>query len=428
MVPPIVDGVQDGRAVNMGMAARRAPEGEWRGGWPVVAAAMLASGLGPGLYQNLSSLFVPGLEHDLGWSRGAIATAAGVGMLSALAAPAIGRAADRVGVRRVVATSMLVLALGYLWLASVSGALWHYTIGVSLVVVALPGTGSLSFGKLIAARFDRHRGMALALGTSGLAVMTIVVAPVLGLLIDARGWRAALILLGIATVAVALPSILLAIRDAPLAEASDEASDADPAPPPGGVTAAEARRDTRFWLLIASAVLINFATTGLVTQMVPIGIERGLPPGQAALLLTGFGVSAVAGRLLVGALVDRLPPFPVAAAIALVSGAAFLLLAWGPGGLAPLMGIVFLCGLMNGAENDLLPFLAARLFGLRAYAEIYGTAMPIALAGSAIGIVGFGRLHDAGGGYALPLAAGSGALFLAATCFLLLMRVRARKG
>ncbi|MEH3047368.1 MFS transporter [Sphingomonas adhaesiva] len=401
--------------------------GEWRRGWPIVAAAMLGSGLGPGLYQNLSSLFVPGLEHDLGWTRGEIATAAGVGMIGALAAPAVGRAADRLGVRPVVIASMLVLALGYLWLASVDRALWHYTVGVLLVVAALPGTSSLSFGKLIAARFVAHRGMALALGTSGLATMTIVVAPLLGLVIDRYGWRTALLALAITTVAVALPPILIAIRDAPLATSAPRA-DAAPAAELPGLTAPQARRDARFWLLILSALLINFATTGLVTQMVPIGIERGLPAGEAALLLTGFGVSAIAGRLLVGVLIDRLRPFPVAAAIAIVSALAFLLLAWGPGGLGALLTIVFLCGLMNGAENDLLPFLAARLFGLRAFAEIYGSAMPIALSGSAIGIVGFGRLHDWTGSYAAALVTGSVALALAATCFLLLTKVRAAGG
>lgn len=398
--------------------------GEWRGGWPLVAAAMIGSGLGPGLYQNLSSLFVPELERDLGWSRGDIATAGGMGMLGALAAPAIGRAADRLGVRPVVIASMLVLALGYCWLAAVSGALWHYTAGVMLIVLALPGTSSLSFGKLIAARFVRHRGMALAFGTSGLAVMTVVVAPLLGLVIHGWGWRIALLLMAVASIAVALPPIMLAIRDAPLARAPRTASD----PAATGMTAAEARRDPRFWLLIVSSILINFATTGLVTQMVPIGIERGLSAAEAALLLTGFGISAIAGRLLVGVLVDRLRPFPVAAGIAIVSAGAFFLLAGGPSGLAAMMVVVFLCGLMNGAENDLLPFLAARLFGLRAFAEIYGTAIPIALAGSAIGIVGFGRLHDATGSYAVALVVGGVALALAAVCFLLLRRVRTAKG
>ncbi|MDR6789993.1 putative MFS family arabinose efflux permease [Sphingomonas sp. BE138] len=390
---------------------------EWRNGWPVVAAAMLGAGLGPGLYQNLSSLFTPGLEATFGWSRGDIATGAGLAFGAAVFAPLIGRIADRIGVRPVIFVSMLVLGAAYLWLAAMGlhggRAIWRYQLGVVLLVLTLPGTSSLAYGKLIAARFVRGRGLALALGTSGLAAVTIVAAPLLGAVIAQHGWRGGFVALAAGSVLLALPAILLCLRAAP-----------PPAPVAAaaatGSSAAAARRDRRFWIMVASAWLINAATTGFVTQLVPIGLELGLRPAQAALLLASFAASAIAGRLAVGWLIDRLRPQPVAAAFAIASAAAFVALAFAPGGLAAALVLVFLAGLMNGAENDLLPFFAARLFGLRAYAEIYGTAMPIALSGTALGIIGFGRLHDLTGGYSTALTLGCGALLLAATCFLIL--------
>ena len=45
--------------------------------------------------------------------------------------------------------------------------------------------------------------------------------------------------------------------------------------------------------------------------------------------------------------------------------------------------------------------------------------MPVALLGSGLGIVGFGRLHDVFGSYAVPLAVGAAALAGAGVCFLL---------
>ena len=48
------------------MSGERADE--WRRGWPAVAACAIGIGTGPGLFQNLSSLFLPGLEEDFGWS------------------------------------------------------------------------------------------------------------------------------------------------------------------------------------------------------------------------------------------------------------------------------------------------------------------------------------------------------------------------
>ena len=65
----------------------RAEPSEWRRGWPLVAAGMIGIGTGPGLFQNISSLFTPGMMNEFGWTRGEIATAAGLGLAGALAVP-----------------------------------------------------------------------------------------------------------------------------------------------------------------------------------------------------------------------------------------------------------------------------------------------------------------------------------------------------
>ncbi len=75
---------------------------------------------------------------------------------------------------------------------------------------------------------------------------------------------------------------------------------------------------------------------------------------------------------------------------------------------------MFFAGLMNGAEQDLLPYLVSRLFGLRAYGEIFGSLFMLSLFGTAIGIVGFGRLHDATDGYQVALLAAGIAMVVAA--------------
>ncbi len=383
----------------------------------MVVAAILGAGFGPGLYQNLSSLFTPGLEAEFGWTRGQISTAAGLALIGALIAPLVGRVADRVGVRPVIVASSAVLAAGYLLLAGVGAAIWQYQACIVLLVLAVPGTSSLVYGKMIALRFRQHRGTALAIATSGLAVTTIVAAPALGWVIDGWGWRRGFVALAVAS-AAALPFILLVIRRSSTLAQPTIVEDGTPPVLVEGMTAAEARRDPRFRRVVAAAMLVNLATTGLVTQIVPLGRELGLSSAQAAVLLTSFGVSAIVGRLLIGALVDRYPPQPAAAAFALVSALAFVGLAWGSSHVAVVLVLVFLAGLMNGAENDLLPYLAARLFGLRAYGEIYGSAMPLTLVGTAIGIIGFGRLHDAFGDYDAALIVGAVALLGAGACFL----------
>lgn len=393
---------------------------EWRRGWPLVLAAVLGIGFGPGLFQNLSSLFLAGTTQEFGWSRGEVATAAAVGLLGGLVAPFLGRLADRVGIRPVIVGAMLLLGGAYVALSRQSGSLVEYQMLVALLAFSVPGTSSVVYGKLIGACFMRHRGLALAFATSGLSVTTLAMPPLVGAVIATQGWRAGFLVLAAATALVALPAILFLIRHVPRTPSARAADDPAAAAPVEGVTGAEARRDPRFWLLAVGVAMVNLASVGLVTQLVPLGVERGLGAGQAALLLTSYGLSQVAGRLGIGVLVDRIAPQGVAAAVALVSAAGFALLLIPAPGFALAMALVFLAGLMNGADNDLLPFLTARLFGLRSYGEIYGSILPVALAGTAAGIVAFGRLHDAFGRYDPALVVAAAALAVSALCFFLL--------
>ena len=190
--------------------------------------------------------------------------------------------------------------------------------------------------------------------------------------------------------------------------------------PVEGMIGAETRRDGRYWRLAATGALINIASVGLVTSLVPFGTDRGLNLADAAWLVTAFAASQVVGRLVMGVLVDRLPPQATAAGFAALSALAFVALQLPAPGFALLLLLVFAAGLMNGAEHDLLPFMVARLFGLRAYGEVYGLLIMVALFGTAIGVVGFGRLHDATGSYTAALAMAAVSLGLAAVLFLTL--------
>jgi MFS family permease len=110
------------------------------------------AGVGAGLYQNLSSLFMPGLQEVTGASRGEIGASAALGLLGALAAPFIGRLADRVGVVLVIVVSALVLGATHLWLSLLSGGLWQFQLGVALLALSAPGMSAMVYGRLVATR------------------------------------------------------------------------------------------------------------------------------------------------------------------------------------------------------------------------------------------------------------------------------------
>ncbi|QNE31611.1 MFS transporter [Sphingomonas sp. NBWT7] len=399
---------------------RPAAAGEWARGWPVVAAAMIGIGFGPGLFQNLSSLFVVGPIAEFGWSRGDIATSAGLGLLGGLLVPFLGRLVDRWGARLMIVLGMSLLALVYAGLSAMSGPLWQYQALVFGLALAVPGTSAIVYGKLIALRFEKHRGMALGIATSGISITSLALAPVLGLVITSYGWRIGFLTLCAIVGAAALPAVLLLLRGVPAGPTRPDPDDARAAIPVEGMTGAETRRDGRYWRLGLCGALINVASVGLVTSLVPFGVDRGLSAAEAALLVTSFAASQVIGRLVMGALVDRFPPRVTAAVFAAISCLAFVALQLPQPGLALLLTLVFFAGLMNGAEHDLLPFLTARLFGIRAYGEVYGLLIMISLIGTASGITAFGRLHDATGGYDVALVVAAVALGMTALLFLTL--------
>ncbi|MCD2315257.1 MFS transporter [Sphingomonas sp. IC-11] len=390
--------------------------GEWHRGWPVVAAAMIGIGTGPGLFQNLSSLFIVGPIEEFGWSRGDIATAAGLGLLGGLAAPFLGRLADRIGARAIILLAMVLLGLVYAGMASLSGPLWQYQLLIFGLALTVPGTSAIVYGKLISQRFHAHRGIALGIATSGISLSSLALAPVLGAVITAYGWRIGFLALGAVVCGLALPAVLMLLQGEPGQMVRPDPNGASPIVVEG-MTGAEARRDSRYWRLALTAALINVASVGLVTSLVPFGMDRGFGATEAALLVTSFAASQVVGRLVMGAMVDRFRPQLTAAAFALVSALAFVVLQTPTPGLPLLVAAVFFAGLMNGAEHDLLPFLAARLFGLRAYGEVYGLLVMISLFGTAIGVTAFGRLHDATGDYSAALTMAAVALGGAAMLF-----------
>ncbi|QGN55932.1 MFS transporter [Novosphingobium sp. Gsoil 351] len=379
---------------------------EWRRGWSVVLGSAGMAGVGAGLYQNLSSLFMPGLQEVTGASRGAIGASAALGLLGALAAPFIGRLADRIGAVPVIVASALSLAVTHLWLSLLSGGLWQFQIAVALLAVSAPGMSALVYGRLVATRFDRHRGLALAFATSGLSLTTVLLPGLFGWIIATWGFRAGYELLAVLAVAIGIPAGLYASRQA-------------------GAIVRPARRQRSgkppswtnllFWRIAGATMLINIGTVGMVTSLALIGVERGFGLPAAGLLLSAYGASQIAGRIVMGALIDRFAANRIAAAFGLASTAGFMGMQWGVDALPFMLAAVFVAGLLNGAEYDLVPFLVSRLFPIENYSEVFGRLYLFSLLSGGIGLAGFNLLHDWTGAYAAPLGVATVCMLLAAT-------------
>ena len=379
---------------------------EWRRGWPVVLGSAGMAGVGAGLYQNLSSLFMPGLQQVTGASRGEIGASAALGLLGALAAPFIGRLADRIGAVPVIVVSALGVAATHFWLSLMTGGLWQFQLGVALLALSAPGMSALVYGRLVAKRFDRHRGLALAFATSGLSVTTVLLPAAVGWIIATWGFRAGYDLLAALAVLIGIPAGLYACRSAGAIERPVRHEKT--IKPPSWWNAL-------FWRIAGATMLINIGTVGMVTSLALIGAERGFGLAAAGLLLSAYGASQIVGRIVMGALIDKFPANRIAAVFGFVSTVGFVGMQWGVDALPFMLAAVFVAGLLNGAEYDLVPFLVSRLFPIEIFSELFGRLYLFSLLSGGIGLAGFGLLHDWTGSYAAPLGIGTVCMLLAAT-------------
>ena len=388
------------------MTEQVARASEWRSGWPVVFGSAAMAGVGAGLYQNLSSLFLPGLQAVTGASRGEIGASAALGLLGALAAPFIGRLADRIGVVPVIVVSALGLAATYIWLSLMSGGLWQFQIGVAFLALTAPGMSAMIYGRLVAQRFDRHRGLALAFATSGLSLTTVLLPAAIGWTIESWGLAAAYYVLATLAVVVGIPAGLYATKKA--GALKRPARTERIGKPPSWT-------DLLFWRICGATMLINVGTVGMVTSLALIGGERGLGLAAAGLLLSSYGASQIVGRITMGALIDRYPANRIAAAFGMISTAGFVGMMWGIDGLPFMLAAVFVAGLLNGAEFDLLPFLVSRLFPMETFSELFGRLILFSILSGGIGLAGFNLLRDWTGSYTAPLGIAAVCMMLAAT-------------
>lgn len=409
-----------------------ADRAEWQSGWRIVVGVGIGMGTGIALYLMVSSLFVTRITDEFGWSRGDLSLAAAVGYIAgALSLAVIGRLLDRHGYRRVVLVCVPGLALVYLGAASIEGS---FTIYVLLMVVAGifgTGTGALSYTRPLIAAFDRQRGLALGVAASGISVTAIAMPPLLAYVIGAHGWRAGFIAMAIITLGIGLPLALWFIGrvknerrvDTETLTLSElpEASEAERRAP--SIPLRQAMRGKQFWLLVVALVAINIPGSGIVGQLAPLLSDQGLSDTATGLALSVYALGLMAGRLITGFALDRVPVARVAAAMTGVPAIGALILLVPEPHVAVALVAVALIGLQQGSELDLLAYFISRNFGFGHYSSIFGAIATAGALSTASGIVLFGQVHDATGAYTIALMVGAFAFLVGAVAFYATSRV-----
>jgi sugar phosphate permease len=282
----------------------------------VIAGLSLLVLVGSAGFRSAPGLMMTAWNSQFGWSHGIIGVAVSVNLtLYGLTAPFAAALMDRFGVRLVTVGALLTISVGS-GLTVLMTRPWQLILCWGVLVGLGSGSMAGAFATTVTGRwFQARQGLVTGVLTAAGAAGNLVFLPVLSWLVQAHGWRAAVVVVSLCATAVSVP-VLLLMRERP----SDVgllpygAAPGDPVPPATSGRAVartlrvlrEAARTRAFWLLAGSFAVCGATTVGLVgTHFITAAHDHGMPETTAAGLLALIGLFDVAGTVASGWLTDR---------------------------------------------------------------------------------------------------------------------------
>jgi len=377
-----------------------------------------------GLNLSAGQFFAPlGAEH--GWPLSTLSLAVAVNMLVwGILQPFMGRLVDRLGPRRVIAASVVLMGTAFL-LSTTIDARWEFFLyyGV-LTAVGFAGCGSMANAVLVSRWYRRHRATMLARSSMGINVGQLVLLPLAGWLIYRGGAELAFAVLGILMVVIVAPLVVWGVRDDP-SEVGQQ-PDGEPTTPSAATasaTLAEALRSSDFW-----SATLGFVTCGyslyMVTMHLPaFAVDLGGNQALGGQLLGIAAAASAAAMGYLGQLAPRLGKKPLLVGLYLLRGGALALLA-----MATSIWQLYVFAVIYGAASmPIIPLktgLIGDRFGAAGLGAIMGSAWFAHQLMAALGVYMGGWARELTGSYGPAFASAAVLLGIGAIATLLVRERR----
>jgi MFS family permease len=381
----------------------------------IAAICFSIQALGVGAYIAFGVFFNP-LMEAFGWSRAAISGASSTAFLCmGIFGVIVGRLNDRFGPRRLMSVAALLLGLGCVLMARLT-TLWQlylfygiiFGMGLSAIdVIALT---------TIARWFSQRRGLMTGIVKVGTGAGQFAIPLVASALILFYGWRWAITIIGIgvAVILVLMAQLLRRDPDAPgfkIRAATAGGPLAAPLAEPG-LTLSRVFRTVQLWTICTVNLLLVFCLMIVMLHIVPHARDSGIPPIQAAGVLSTIGAVSMLGRFASGLVIDRWGS-------KIVMVICFILL------LSDLVWLQFthrlwmfylfaaLYGIAHGGFFTAISPLVAEWFGIRFHGTLLGIVVFSGTVGGAAGPLLAGHLFDLSGSYQLTFRIVTAVAFVA---------------
>jgi sugar phosphate permease len=257
---------------------------------------------------------LPEMIRTQGFGRAAVATIINSYFFVYISiAPFAGYLTDRLGAKRVMTTSMLILGIGVVLMGTVR-SLW-----MACIFFALTGLGAAGLWAPVLTLAQRwfaphRRGFALGIISTGYGLGFAVIGAVFPWIVERFSWRYAWFFIGSEALMMVLVNGLL-LRSAPESSGLQPWGQKDTSRGRNTGMPMPAKRipltalfhNSRFWLIGFSYLAIAYSLYGITTFMVDYAkYQLELPLEKASLLATIHGIGQIVGVLTILPLSDRL--------------------------------------------------------------------------------------------------------------------------
>jgi MFS family permease len=379
-------------------------------GWVIVTYGIVATCISVGTIISLSLFFQP-VAAELASSRAGISSVSTLAFLSMGVGGFIwGTLADRFGTRAVVVAGGILIGLG-LVASSHARNLTELQLAFGVIVGLAAGSSFAPLTALTSSWFTRRRSLAVALVSMGLGMGTIIMVPLASALIEAYGWRSALMVLSGLAFFVVTPGAMLLRQPPQELPAAGQAGT-----PEVDMSASEALRTPQFIAIALTFFFCCAAHSGPILHMVSFASLAGASPLAATGMLTLAGVGGLIGRIAMGLAADRYGARRILV-IGLALQATTIALYAGIDELTSLFVLSVFFGIGYGGVMPLYAVLIREYFGARIMGTAFGAVTMISSVGMALGPLAGGWLYDHyatyTGMYLGAGAAGVGAVLIA---------------
>ena len=408
-------------------------------GWYIVLAAAAINVYGAGVWFYGFPIFYKVLIDEFGWARATGALVVSLARVEGgLEAPIVGWFVDRFGPRAMAVIGAVIFGIGYLLMSMVS----DFSVGPiqisALIIFIFLYAGIMSIGyntgfshasmAAVNGWFIKKRSRAFAIFSLGAGASGVTVF-VLGLAMQAFGWRSAAIMAGIGIFIFVVPMSLL-LRHKPeeygyLPDGEDptltpNTNETDPDSTKRTVSTNSASYDfsvrealatSAFWMLLLGSAARSLTMTSVVVHQIAYLTDIGIPISQASAALGGMVFASLIGRFGFGILGDYIDKrYLLIVTYMLQAGGIFVLDS--VQGMNQVWVFVVIYGIAYGGAIPLYFAIVGDYFGRTNYATIRGFQQFFTIPAVVFGPIYAGLVFDIYGDYSFAFMSFIGTLIV----------------